>query len=129
MSDTNIINIDAIGDYIKYTCKISKSSIIFKLKNNNIILENTDFIWTYPKLVMNLIKFAFCDISEKYGYIKYFKYTMPVSELQFIDKTKFTLKYIIGDCDDNDNENKEYVELTCDIDVAFENFISGFMNE
>ena len=120
MSDTNIINIDSIGDYIKYSCKISRSSIIFKLNDDNFILENTDFIWNYPKLVMHLIKFAFCDIIEKYEKIKYFKYIIPKSELEFIDKTKFSQNYII-------NDNIECVELTCDINVAFENFISGYI--
>jgi hypothetical protein len=121
MTDTNIINIDALGDYIKYTCKISKSSIIFNIKENILLIENSDFNWTYPKLVMNLIKYAFVDISDKYDYIKYFKYTIPVSELEFIDESRFAQKYI------NIN-NTEYVELQCDINIAFENFIVGFMN-
>jgi len=118
MSETNIIDFDIIGDYIKYYCKISKSSIIFKLKDNTIILDNTEFGWTHPKLILHLIKYAFMDISDKYKNIKYYKYTIPVSELDLIDKTKFSQKY---------DENNENVELTCDINNAFENFIAGFL--
>jgi hypothetical protein len=134
MSDTNIIDIDIIGDYNKYYCKISKSSIIFKLTKDTIILYDTEFIWTYPKLILNLIKYAFNNITENYENIKYYTYTIPVSELEFIDKTKFTQKYINDNINDdindniNDDINGETVELTCDINDAFENFISGFMN-
>jgi len=118
MSETNIIDFDIIGDYIKYYCKISKSSIIFKLKENTIILYNTEFEWSYPKLILHLIKYAFLDISDKYKNVKYYKYTISVSELDFIDKTKFSQKY---------DENNENVELLCDINNAYEYFISGFL--
>ena len=119
MSDTTIIDTDIIGDYIKYYCKISKSSLIFKQTQNTIYLDNTDFKWTYPKLIMNLIKYAFYNIDEKYKNIKYFKYTINISELEFIDKNKFSQNY---------DDNGEHVELKCDIINAFENFIAGFLS-
>jgi hypothetical protein len=116
----NIVDIDTIGDYIKHTCKISKSYIMFKLNNDTASLDKVDFNWDYPKLIMNLIKNGFDNIVDNYKDIEYFQYTINIDELEYIDKTKFTHHY--------DRKNN-VVTLKCSMSNAFNNFIQGFITE
>lgn len=118
MSETHIIDTDVIGDYVKYSCKISKSYIMFRLYNNTSYLEHNVLDWKYPKLIMNLIKYSFDDIVDKYKNIKYFIYHININELEYIDTTKFSQSVY-----------DDIVELKCDMENAFENFIKGFITQ
>jgi hypothetical protein len=117
----NIISCDEFGDFYYYTCNISKSFIIFEknIKNSSISINNTDFKWNEPKLVLNLLNYSFNDIIPKLKNlnINYFVYTVMKDDLTFLDMTKWNIL-----TDDNIT-----VDLQCNLDECFENVIKGFI--
>ena len=53
---SNLTTREEIGNNIKYSCKLSKSHIIFINHINYIFLDDLELNWNQPKLVINLMK-------------------------------------------------------------------------
>jgi hypothetical protein len=118
MTDTynTLIDVEKLGDMIKYTCKITKSYLVFLMYevDDYVLLHESDFNWDEHKLVINLLNFAFNDI-KKYNF-KDFRYYVSILELEYIDIKKWTI--IMQD---------EYETLLeCDLIDAFTNVMKGF---
>jgi len=112
----SFITFDQLGNQYKYTCSITQSYLIFEKNKNYISLYDTHFNWDEPKFVLNLLNYAFQDIIKTNS--NYFRYDIPVSELQYIDIDKW--KQI--------NKNNDIITLECDMENAYSNIIEGFLS-
>jgi hypothetical protein len=116
MTDNSLIDVEKLGDMIKYTCKLTKSYLVFLLYsvNDYILLHESDLNWQEPKLIINLLNFAFTNI-EKHK-LNNFRYYVSMLELEYIDIKKWTI--VMQD---------EYESLLeCELKVAFDNLMDGF---
>jgi len=152
MNQDNIITIDELSNLKKYTCNISKSTIIFEINNKILLFNYVEFNWEYPKLVLNLLMYSFNDIIKKNKFDK-FKYLISREDYKYLDKEKWTLIKDEKDCINKDCVEEDcvkedcvkkdcvkkdyvkedcieedYVELECPVDLAFENIMQGFVN-
>lgn len=117
MNLDNIITIEEISNLRKYTCNISKSTIIFEIKNKFLLFNYVEFYWEYPKLVLHLLKYSFDDMIKKNNFDK-FKYLISQNDYKHLDKENWTVIKDEDDC----------VELECPVESAFENIMQGFVN-
>ncbi len=117
--DDNIISREQIGNYISYTCHISKSYIIFETNNdtNSITINNTDLDWNEPKLTINLLNHSLNNITKENN-IKYFIHTIMKDEIKLLNLSKWE---IIKD-------DGIIVELRCNIENCPENVLHGFVH-
>jgi hypothetical protein len=116
MTDNSLIDVEKLGDMIKYTCKLTKSYLVFLLYSvdDYVLLHESDLNWNEPKLIVNLLNFAFNDI-KKYN-LNDFRYYVFMLELEYIDIKKWTI--LIQD---------EYESLLeCELKDAFDNVMDGF---
>ena len=111
----NLIFDEIFGDYIKYTCKLSESYIIFKLTKEYIIYEDGNFNWDNFKMVLNLLKICFNDL-KKFNINKY-RYIIKTDESNLIDLEKWNII----------EKNKLDVTLECKLENAFDNVVKGFI--
>lgn len=111
----NLIFDEIFGDYIKYTCKLSESYIIFKLTKDYIIYEDGEFDWDNFKMVLNLLKICFEDL-KKFN-IKMYRYTIKTNESDFIDLEKWNII----------NKSESFTIVECDLENAFDNVVKGFL--
>jgi hypothetical protein len=116
MEQNILIEKDTFGDYIKYTCKLSKSYIVLKNIKNIINYDESYFDWNNPKLIINLLNFVFNDLENIDNTYKY-RYYVYNNELKYIDLDKWT---IIKKEDDK-------TLLECDISNALNNTLDGFI--
>jgi hypothetical protein len=114
----NIITSEIISNHIIYICNISKSEIIFERNNNILKINNMNFNWDLPKLVLNLINYSIGDIIKKSNNLQKFNYCVSKNDYDYLDKNKWIIK----------NTYDEYYELECDIINSTENILYGFMN-
>lgn len=117
--DDNIISREQIGNYISYTCHISKSYIVFERNNNtnSITINNTDLDWNELKLTINLVNYSLNSISKENN-IKYFIHTIMKDEMKLMELSKWE---IIKD-------DGNIVELRCNIENCSENVLHGFVH-
>ena len=106
---------EKIGDYIKYTCKLTNSYIIFRLTKSYIEFNDGEFDWDNLKVILNLFKICFDDI-KKFNINKY-RYTIKTDELEFIDIDKWNFI----------EKNESNVTVECDLENAFDNIVRGFI--
>ncbi len=111
----NLVYDEILGDYIKYTCKLSNSYIIFKITKNHIIYDEGYLDWDNLKIVLNLMKISFKDL-KKFN-INRFRYILNNDDLQFINLENWN---IIKKTDYD-------AILECDLDNAFNNVVEGFL--
>jgi hypothetical protein len=111
----NLIFNEMFGDYIKYTCKLSESYIIFKLTKDYIIYDNGEFDWDNLKMVLNLLKISFEDL-KKFNKNKY-RYTIKTDEIEYIDIDKWNVI----------EKNDSFTTVECDLENAFDNVVKGFL--
>ena len=111
-----LINIEKLGDMIKYTCKITESYLIFLMfsVDEYILLHESSLNWNEPKLVINLLNFAFNDI-KKYN-PNNFRYYVCMLELEYIDMNKWTIVM----------QDEYQTMLECEFKDAFDNVMAGF---
>ncbi len=120
MTDINkenaLINIEKLGDMIKYTCKITQSYLIFLMfsVDEYILLHESSLNWNEPKLVINLLNFAFNDI-KKYN-LNNFRYYVCMLEMEYIDMNKWTIVM----------QDEYQTMLECELKDAFDNVMAGF---
>jgi hypothetical protein len=114
--ENTLIDIDKLGDMIKYTCKLTKSYLVFMIHSvdNYALLHESDLNWQEPKLIVNLLNYAFNDI-QKYN-LNDFRYYVSMLELEYINMDKWTI--VIQD------EFESLLE--CKIVDAFDNIMDGF---
>ena len=115
--DNSIITIEQLGDYINYTCNITKSFIIFEKINDTLSINNTSLDWNEPKLTINLLNFSLNDVIKKVN-VKYFIYSIMKDEQHLLDMTKWEIVK-----DDN-----IILELKCPIENSIENVLHGFIH-
>lgn len=115
-NENTLIDVEKLGDMIKYTCKITKSYLVFLIcvVDNYILLHESDLNWQEPKLIINLLNFAFNDI-QKYKYND-FRYYVSMLEMEYIDMNKWTIVI----------QNEYETLLECELKNAFENLMDGF---
>lgn len=111
----NLIFDEMFGDYIKYTCRLSDSYIIFKLNKDNVIYDNGEFDWDNLKMVLNLLKISFEDL-KKFNKNKY-RYTIKTDESEYIDIDKWNII----------EKNDCFTIVECDLENAFDNVVKGFI--
>jgi hypothetical protein len=116
MDKNIVVQKDIFGDYIKYTCKLTKSYIILKKNKNIINYDESYFDWNNSKLILNLLNFAFNDLENIDNTYKY-RYCVYNNELKYIDLDKWI---IIKKEDDK-------TLLECDITDALNNILVGFI--
>jgi hypothetical protein len=111
-----IIDVEKLGDMIKYTCKITKSYVIFLMYevDDYVLFHESDMNWQEPKLIINLLNFAFNDI-QKYNFND-FRYYVSMLEMEYIDMTKWTIVM----------QNEYESLLECKLNNAFDNVMDGF---
>jgi hypothetical protein len=111
-----LINIEKLGDMIKYTCKLSDSYLIFMMfsVDEYILLHETNLNWNEPKLAINLLNFSFNDI-KKYNFNN-FRYYVCMLEMEYIDIKKWTIVM----------QDEFQTMLECEIKDAFDNIMEGF---
>ncbi len=111
-----LINIEKLGDMIKYTCKITESYLIFLMfsVDEYILLHESSLDWNEPKLVINLLNFAFNDI-KKYN-LNNFRYYVCMLEMEYIDMNKWTIVM----------QDEYQTMLECEFKDAFDNVMAGF---
>ena len=111
-----LIDIEKLGDMIKYTCKITKSYLVFLLFeiDDYVLLHESDFDWNQPKLIINLLNFAFNDV-QKFNFND-FRYYVLTSEMEYIDIKQWTIVM----------QNEHDTLLECELKNAFSNVIDGF---
>ena len=118
--DNSIISYDEMGDYISYTCNITKSYIVFEKNKNtqSISINNSEFDWNEPKLTLNLLNYSLNDIITKNkNNIKYFIHIIMKDEQNLMDMTKWE---IIKD-------DGIILDLRCNIDNCAEYVLHGFV--
>lgn len=116
MDENILISNEVLGDYIKYTCKLSKSYIIIKINNNIINYDESYFDWNNPKLIVNLLNFAFNDLENLDNNYKY-RYYIYNNELIYIDINKWNIIKKEGD----------RTLLECDVKNALNNILDGYI--
>jgi len=117
--DDSIITREEIGDYISYTCNISKSYIIFFRNNDthSISINNIDLDWNEPKLTINLLNHSLKNIIKENS-MKYFIHTIMKDEMHLMDMTKWE---IIKD-------DTIILDLRCELKNCVENVLHGFVH-
>ena len=115
----NIISCEEIGDFMNYTCNISKSYIVFEKNNDtkSISINNSKLDWDEPKLAINLLNYSLNDIRKNID-IHYFIHTIIKDEEKLLDMTKWQIIK-----DDN-----IILELKCNINDCVENVLHGFVH-
>jgi hypothetical protein len=115
-NDNALIEFEKLGDMIKYTCKITKSYVVFLMYivDDYVLLQESDLNWQEPKLIINLLNFAFNDI-QKYDFID-FRYYVSMLEMEYIDMNKWTI--VMQD------EHESLLE--CQLKHAFDKIMDGF---
>ncbi len=113
---SNLITIDKLGDMIKFECKLSNSNILFLINSSYIFHDECDLNWDEPKLVINLLNFAFTNILSNYPNIDKFRYYISINDWDYIDKKRWTII----------ETNNITMLLECDLKDAFENIMDGF---
>lgn len=116
MDQNIVIDKDIFGDYIKYTCKLTKSYIILKINNNIINYDESYFDWNNAKLIINLLNFTFSDLENINNNYKY-RYNVYNNELIYIDLNKWTIIH----------KDTDITLLECDIKNALNNILDGFI--
>lgn len=111
----NLIFYEILGDYIKYTCKLSESYIIFKLTKDYIEFNDGEFDWDNLKIVLNMFKICFDDL-KKFNINKY-RYTLKTDESEYIDLVKWNII----------EKNESFMKVECDLENAFDNVVRGFI--
>ncbi len=111
-----LIDVEKLGDMIKYTCKLTKSYLVFLLYSvdDYVLLHELDLNWEEPKLTINLLNFAFNHI-QKYNFYD-FRYYVSMLELEYIDIKKWTIV--------TQDEHESLLE--CELKNAFDNIMDGF---
>ncbi len=111
-----LINIEKLGDMIKYTCKITESYLIFLMfsVDEYILLHESSLDWNEPKLVINLLNFAFNDIKK--CNLNNFRYYVCMLEMEYIDMNKWTIVM----------QDEYQTMLECEFKDAFDNVMAGF---
>jgi hypothetical protein len=111
-----LIDIDKLGDMIKYTCKLTNSYLIFLLYScdDYVLLHETNLNWNEPKLIVNLLNFAFNDICKLK--IKDFRYYVCMLEMEYMDIKKWTIVM----------QDEFQTMLECELKDAFDNVMAGF---
>ncbi len=119
MSD-KLIQQDNIGDFVKYTCKLTESYLIFMKYNNYILLDESVLNWDNPKTIIYLLNYAFTNLintcENKY---KYFRYYVSNTETDIIDMTKWDLIEM----------DEEKTLLECEISKALNNILETLIKE
>ena len=111
----NLVFNEMFGDYIKYTCKLTDSYIIFKLTKGYIEFNDGEFDWDNLKVILNLFKICFDDL-KKFNTNKY-RYAIKTDELDFIDLDKWNII----------QKNDSNIIVECDLENAFDNVVKGFL--
>ena len=116
LNDNALVEIEKLGDMIKYTCKMTQSYLVFLIYqvDDYVLLHESDLNWQETKLIINLLNFAFNDI-KKYNFSD-FRYYVSMLEMEYIDMNKWTI--VIQD------EHESLLE--CELKNAFENVMDGF---
>ncbi len=111
-----IIEIEKLGDMIKYTCKLTGSYLIFLMfsVDEYILLHESSLNWNEPKLSINLLNFAFNDI-KKFN-LNNFRYYVCMLEMEYIDISKWTIVM----------QDEFQTMLECELKDAFDNVMEGF---
>ena len=115
-NENALVEFEKLGDMIKYTCKLTKSYLVFIIYSvdNYVLLHESDLNWQETKVIINLLNFAFTDIL-KYNFND-FRYYVSMLEMEYIDMNKWTI--VMQD---------EYESLLeCKLKNAFENVMDGF---
>ena len=119
-----MIIIDELGDYIKYKCPLSNSTITFKLEKiltkYNVKIDEMNINWSIPKLFINLIKYFIDDLQKKYE-IESFIQTILKDEWAIIKNDSYN---IITEYEDN---GEELLDISCNIDIALQNIINNLL--
>ena len=116
LNDNALVEIEKLGDMIKYTCKMTKSYLVFLIYevDDYVLLHESDLNWQEPKLIINLLNYAFNHI-QIYNFSD-FRYYVSMLEMEYIDMNKWTI--VMQD---------EYESLLeCELKNAFENVMDGF---
>jgi len=114
----NIITFETLFNHIRYMCNISKSQIIFEIDNNILKINDMNFNWDFPKLVLNLINYSINDIIKKNNQLQKFTYCVGKEDYEFLDKKHWVIL----------NKYEDYYEIECDINNSVENILYGFVN-
>ena len=122
-----IINCEQIGNFIKYTCTISKSFIEYNIKSNIVMMNESYIDWDKLKLGVNLINYSLNDIIKNNINVTLFEYIVAKTEKEYLNMNNWKImndNNINGDI--NGDIKDDFIILQCPINNAVQNIIDGF---
>jgi len=118
-----IINCEQIGNFVKYTCTISKSFIEYNIKSNIVMMNESYIDWDKLKLGVNLINYSLNDIIKNNINVTLFEYIVAKTEKEYLNMNNWK---IMNDNNINDDIKDDFIILQCPINNAIQNIIDGF---
>ncbi len=111
-----MISEERIGDFVKYTCKLTDSYIILKICGNTINYVESVLDWDNLKIVLNFLKLSFIEL-KKFKAEKY-RYSVHNNEIEYIDIKRWDII----------SKSNDFYVLECNIDDVFCNVVEGFIS-